>query len=49
MYIQWSISHLKEQNWVINSDVDGLRGYHTEWSKSERDKYHKHAESRKMA
>ena len=28
----------KEQNWVICRDVDGPRGCHTEWSKSEREK-----------
>ena len=28
----------KEQNWVICRDVDGPRDYHTEWSKSEREK-----------
>ena len=28
--------HKKEQNWVIWSDVDGLRDCHPEWSKSER-------------
>ena len=30
--------HKKEWNWVICRDVDGSRDYHTEWSKSERDK-----------
>ena len=32
------LRYIKEQNWVICSDVDGPRHYHTEWSKSERDK-----------
>ena len=34
-YIQWNISHKKEWNWVICSEVDGHRDCHTEWSKSE--------------
>ena len=34
------LSHKKEQNWVICNEVDGPRDYHTEWSKSEREKYH---------
>ena len=32
------LSHKKERNWVICRDVDGSRDYHTEWSKSEREK-----------
>ena len=32
------LSHEKEQNWVICRDVNGPRGCHTEWSKSEREK-----------
>ena len=32
------LSHKKERNWVICSEVDGPRGCHTEWSKSEREK-----------
>ena len=32
------LSHKKKQNWVICSEVDGPRVYHTEWSKSEREK-----------
>ena len=35
------VSHKKEWNWVICRDVDGMdrpRVYHTEWSKSEREK-----------
>ena len=34
------LSHKKEQNWVICSEVDGPRDCHTEWSKTEKDKYH---------
>ena len=34
------LSHKKEQNWVICSDVDEPRVCHTEWSKSEERKYH---------
>ena len=32
--------HKKERNWVIWSDVDEPRVCNTEWSKSEREKYH---------
>ena len=32
------LSHKKEKNWVICSDVDEPRVCHTEWSKSEREK-----------
>ena len=32
------LSHKKERNWVICSEVDGLRDCHTEWSKSEKEK-----------
>ena len=32
------ISHEKNQNWVICSEVDGPRVSHTEWSMSEREK-----------
>ena len=32
------LSHYKEQNCAICRDVDGPRVYHTEWSKSEREK-----------
>ena len=32
------LSHKKEQNWVICRDVDGPRDYHTERTKSEREK-----------
>ena len=31
------LSHKKKRNWVICSEVDGLRVCHTEWSKSERE------------
>ena len=32
------LGHKKEQKWVICRDVDGPRDWHTEWSKSEREK-----------
>ena len=32
------LSHKKKRNWVIRSEVDGVRVCHTEWSKSEREK-----------
>ena len=34
------LSHKKEWNNAICSNMDGLRGYHTKWSKSDKDKYH---------
>ena len=34
------LSHKKEQNNAICSNMDGPRDCHTEWSKSEKDKYH---------
>ena len=33
------LSHKKERNWVICRDVDGPRDCHTEWNKSEGEKY----------
>ena len=33
------LSHKKEQNNVICSNMDGPRDCHTEWSKAEKDKY----------
>ena len=38
VYIQWSISHKKEWNWVICSDMDESVVYHVQWSKSEKEK-----------
>ena len=32
------LSHKKEHIWVSNKEVDELRTYYTEWSKSEREK-----------
>ena len=32
------LSHKKEQNNAICSNMDGPRGYHTKWSKSERER-----------
>ena len=34
------LSHKKERNNAICSDMDGPRDCHTEWSKSKIDKYH---------
>ena len=34
------LSHKKEWNHAICSNIDGPRDYHTKWSKSEKDKYH---------
>ena len=34
------LSHIKEWNDNICSNMVGPRGYHTKWSKSEKDKYH---------
>ena len=34
------LSHRKEQNNAIHSNMDGLRNSQSEWSKSEKDKYH---------
>ena len=39
MYNKLLHSHKKEKNWVIFRVVDGSKVYHTEWSKSEREKY----------
>ena len=35
-----SLSYKKELNNVIYSNVNGPRDCHTEWSQTERDKYH---------
>ena len=32
------LSHKKKQNWVICSEVDGPRDYHTKWRKSDRER-----------
>ena len=34
------LSHKKQQNCAICRDMDGPRDGHTEWSKSEREKYY---------
>ena len=34
------LSHKKELNNAICSNMDAARDYHTKWSKSEKDKYH---------
>ena len=33
-----SLSHKKEWNWVICWDMYGPKDFHTEWSKSQREK-----------
>ena len=38
MYNEILLSHKKERNSAICRDVDGPRGWCTEWSKSEREK-----------
>ena len=38
IYNEMLLRYIKEQNWVICSNVDIPRDYHTEWSKSEREK-----------
>ena len=38
IYSRMLLSHKKEQNWVIGSDLDKPRIFHTEWSKSEKEK-----------
>ena len=34
------LSHKKEHIWVSSNEVNEPRAYYTEWSKSEREKYH---------
>ena len=34
------LSHKKEQNIAICSNMDGLKDYHAKWSQPEKDKYH---------
>ena len=34
------LSHKKEHIWISSDEVDEPRTYYTEWSKSEKDKYH---------
>ena len=38
--MQYYLAIKKEWNNAICSNMDGSRDYHTEWSKSEKDKYH---------
>ena len=38
-HTKWNISHKKEGNIVIWSNMDRPREYHIKWSKSEKDKY----------
>ena len=37
-YTQWNISHKKEWNNAICSNMDGPRDYHTKWSKWDRER-----------
>ena len=39
-YYEWNISHYKEWNNAICCNMDGLRDCHTEWSQTEKAKYH---------
>ena len=39
MYNGILLSHKKERNNAICSNMDGPRDYHIEWSKSDKDKY----------
>ena len=34
------LNHKKEQNAAIHQNMDGPRDYNTEWSETEKDKYH---------
>ena len=34
------LSHKKKRNLATCDNIDGPRGYHVEWSKSEKDKCH---------
>ena len=36
----WNISHKKEWDTAFCSNMDGPREYHTQWSKSDKDKYY---------
>ena len=40
IYNEILLSHKKEQNKAICSNMDGPKDYHTKWSKSDKDKYH---------
>ena len=40
MYIQWNISHKREQNNATCSNMDGPSDYHTWWRKKEKGKHH---------
>ena len=39
-YSRILLSHKKEWNNAICSNIDGPRDYHIKWNKSEKDKYH---------
>ena len=40
IYNEILLSHEKEWNNAIRSNMDGTTDYHTKWSKSDKDKYH---------
>ena len=40
VYSEILLSHKKEQNNAICSNMDGPRDCHTKWNKSDKDKYH---------
>ena len=40
IYNRILLSHKKEWNFAIWSNMDGLGGYYTKWNKSEKDKYY---------
>ena len=40
-YMQWNITQLWKEWYNVNcSNMDRLRDYHTDWNKSDKDKYH---------
>ena len=36
VFVQWTVSHKKEWNHAICSNMDGPRDYHAKWCKSDR-------------
>ena len=47
IYNQILLSHEKDGNNAILGNMNGPRDCHTNWSKSEKEKYHLHVESKK--
>ena len=39
VHAQWNVSHKKEWNDAIYSNMDGLGGHDAKWNKLEKDKY----------